>query len=97
MFVITGVLTLFGLLVFETITSRNPLQEIPKLKGFRATIIGVIYTCHTQGLFGLVDQLIAIGRDKISYAKIGGITIVSIQDPALTREVLALPPSIASR
>ena len=97
MFVFTGVITLVGVLVFQAITSRKPFQAIPKLNGFKSTILGVIYTCQTQGLFGLVDQLIAIGQDKISYTKIGGVTLVSIQDPVLTREMLSLPPSMASR
>lgn len=92
---VVGLLMLLGILTQISITSEAILPGVPKLKGF--SIFGAIPIYFKQGAPQLLRNLIAIGGDGISYAKVGDKFLVSIHDPAMVREVLSFPDEIASR
>jgi hypothetical protein len=92
---ILGIFMLLGILTQRSITSDVTLPEVPKLKGH--SIFGAIPIYFKHGAPQLLRNLIAIGLDGISYAKVGNEVLVSIHDPAMVREVLSFPDEIASR
>jgi hypothetical protein len=92
---VLGFLMLLGILTQRSITSEGTLSGVPKFKGY--SIFGAIPIYFKQGAPQLLQGLIAIGEDGISYAKIGNEVLVSIHDPAMVREVLSFPDEVASR
>ncbi|KAI9773767.1 MAG: hypothetical protein M1839_002000 [Geoglossum umbratile] len=90
-----GLLMLLGFLTFKSVSSDSVLPMVPQLKG--VPILGAIPMYFKHGMPYLLDKLIAIGEDGISYANVVGGVLVSVHDPAMIREVLAYPEEIASR
>ena len=88
----------FMLLIFlalRLVLADNVAPGIPELKGM--PILGVIPVYLRHGMPQLLNELIAIGEDGISYAHVVTDILVSVHDPAMVREVLAYPEEIASR
>lgn len=90
-----GLLMLLGFLTFKSISSDHVLPGVPQLKG--VPFLGAMPTYFMHGMPQLLGNLIAIGGDGISYAKVVNKVLVSLHDPAMLREVLAYPEEIASR
>jgi hypothetical protein len=91
----------FGLLVVSIISmlkstsSERTLPGVPKFKG--NLLFGVLPIYFKQGAPQLIQKLINIGDDGISYATVGSQVLVSIHGPAIVREVLSFPDEIATR
>lgn len=92
---VVGLLMLLGLITFKSVSSRDVLPGVPEYKGF--PYLGAIPTYLLEGMPALIRKLIATGDEGVSYANIGGNVLVSCHDPALIREVHALPDEVASR
>ena len=92
---IFGLFMLLGLLAFKSVSPDKPLSGVPELKG--VPVLGAMPIYLKHGMPQLLSRLIAIGQDGISYANVVNNVLVSVHDPAMVREVLSYPESIASR
>lgn len=92
---IIGVLMALGFITFKSVFNSNPLPGVPELKGM--PIFGAMPMYLQSGMPYMLGKLIAIGSEGISYANIVGNVLVSVHDPAMVREVHAMPDEIASR
>ena len=90
-----GLFMLLGFLTFKSVPSENVVLGIPELKG--VPILGAMPIYLKYGVPHLLEKLIAIGHDGISYTNVVNNVLVSVHDPAMVREVLAYPEEIASR
>lgn len=90
-----GLLMVFGLITFKSLSSRDVLPGVPEYKG--VPFLGAMPTYLREGMPALLGKLIATGDEGISYANIVGNVLVSCHDPAMVREVHALPDEVASR
>ena len=90
-----GLLMLLGILTFRSVSSDSVLLGVPQLKG--VPVLGAIPMYLKLGMPQLLSRLIAIGDDGISYVNIVNKVLVSVHDPAMIREILALPEEVASR
>ena len=90
-----GLLMLFGIFTFKSVSSDHVLPGVPKLKG--VPFLGAMPTYFMHGMPQLLGNLIAIGDDDISYANVVNKILVSVHDPSMLREVLAYPEQIASK
>ena len=90
-----GLLMLLGFLTFKSVSSDNVLLGVPKLKG--VPILGAMPLYFKHGMPHLLEKLIAIGDHGISYANVFNKVLLSVHDPVMVREVLALPGEISSR
>lgn len=92
---VVGLLMILGFVTFKSVSSSNVLPGVPEFKGM--PIFGAMPTYLREGMPALLGKLIAIGDDGISYANIVGNVLVSCHDPAMVREVHAMPDEVASR
>ena len=90
-----GLFMLLGFLAFRSLSLKGPLPEVPELKG--VPVLGAMPFYLACGMPQLLGKLISIGDDGISYAKVVNNILVSVHDPAMAREVLSYPETIASR
>ena len=90
-----GLLMLVGIIVSKWILQDVTLPGVPELKGI--PILGAVPMYLIHGTPHLLGHLISIGKNGISYTNLMGNSLVSIHDPAMTKEVLMLPEEIASR
>ncbi|KAG6986587.1 hypothetical protein G7Y79_00077g099790 [Physcia stellaris] len=90
-----GLIMLLGFLTFKTVASEHIIPGIPELKGI--PVLGAVPLYFSLGAPQLLEKLIAIGSDGISYANLVKSTLVSVHDPALVKEVLSYPEEVASR
>jgi hypothetical protein len=88
---------LLMLLVFILVRSTfdDILPGVPELKG--VPILGPIYIYLKHGMPQLLNKLIEIGDDGISYVNIFNNILVSVHDPVMVRAILTYPEEIASR
>jgi hypothetical protein len=77
------------------VSSRDVLPGVPEYKG--VPFLGAMPTYLREGMPALLGKLIATGNEGISYANIVGNVLVSCHDPAMVREVHAMPDEVASR
>jgi hypothetical protein len=92
---VVGLLMIVGLVTFKSVSSRDVLPGVPEFKG--VPFLGAMPTYLREGMPALLGKLIATGDEGISYANIVGNVLVSCHDPAMVREVHAMPDEIASR
>ena len=90
-----GLLMLLDFLTFKLVSFSNVLPGVPELKGF--PILGAMPMYLKHGMPHLLGNLIAVGDNGISYAKVINTVLVSVHDPDMVREILAFPEAIASR
>ena len=92
---VVGLLMLLGVLTFRSVSSDIVLPGVPQLKG--VPVLGAMPMYLKLGMPPLLGKLIAIGDNGISYVAIVNKVLVSVHDPAMIREILALPEEVASR
>ena len=90
-----GLLMLLGILTFRSASYDYVLPGVPQLKG--VPLLGAMPMYLKHGMPPLLSKLIAIGVDGISYVNVVNKVLISVHDPALIREILALPEEVASR
>jgi hypothetical protein len=83
------------IVILRSVTSYAVLPGVPKFPGL--PILGTIPICLRYGVPELLDRLINTGDQGISQTRIAGKVIVSIQGPALVKELLSLPAETVSR
>lgn len=88
-------LVLLAVLVLRYTRSVSILPEVPKLEGL--SFLGVILLSMTHGASGIVDRLLYIATDGISYAGVAGNVLVFVHDTAMIRQLLAMPEEFVSR
>lgn len=89
-----GLLLFLILIIFKFTIATKALPGVPKLEG---NIISFMYIYLRRGIPELLNRLIAISNDGISYTNVAKTVVVLIHEPALVREVLNLPVEVASR
>lgn len=90
-----GLLMVLGLVTIKSVSSRDVLPGVPEYKG--VPLLGAMPTYLREDMPALLGKLIATGNEGTSYANIFGNVLVSCYDPAMVREVHAMPDEVASR
>lgn len=88
-------LVLARLQLAYSVSKCSVLPGVPQLKGY--PIIGALPLFLGNGAVYLLSRLVQIGDQGISYATVAGNILVSVHDPAMVKEVMALPDNVASR
>jgi len=71
------------------------LPGVPQLQG--VPLLGSTPEYFRDGMPPLIERLVTLGGEGISYAKCLNVTLVSIHDPVMMKEMLALSEHDASR
>jgi hypothetical protein len=90
---IVAVLTLFW--AVTRFLAVDVLPGVPQVCGY--PLLGSTPEHFKYGMPRLMESLIAVGGEGISYAKCLNVTLVSIHNPAIVKRILALPEDDASR
>ena len=88
-------LVLLTVLMLRYTRRVSILPGVPKLEGL--SFLGSILLSMTHGASGVVDRLLDIATDGISYASVAGNILVFVHDTAIIRQLLAMPEEFVTR
>ena len=88
-------LVLLAVLVLRYTCSSVTLPEAPKLKGLSFLKTVLLSMIHDAP--GIIDRLLDISTDGISYASVAGNVLVFVHDTAMIRQLLAMPEEYVTR
>lgn len=88
-------LVFLATLTFKYTRNVSIVPGVPKLDGL--SFLGVILLSVRHGTSEVVDRLLHIATDGISYASVASNVLIFVHDTTMIRQLLAMPEEFVSR